>query len=987
MQNLSVGQAAKALGVSVDTLRRWDKAGKIQSTRTPGNQRRFVLGQNLPSSPAWIKIANITLTLLAIGLAGVLGMRIQKPTTKEIIHESVLPASTTVTQEAETAISPLASDLNMLFNSSFEAGVADHEPRGWTYILDSGADNTKVSNQSIRTGNYSLKFEKGSPDRLLALGVSQPTTKTINGRSYVYRLHVRTFNLVGNPTLRIGLIGGNAGDVYEDRSLGGTADWTPHSLVYESAALGKYPFIQIMNYQGGTIFVDDVTLSEKIPLTAAILGDAQAYASIANILYQSITKVGDGAVTVDADGNMYPTQGVGIGGSLGKESTRFGGLYSTNVNSSGDGTFSGDVGVNGGDLTTSATTFNLTNSNVTTLNIGSAATTVSLGASSGTVTVNSDLAVNGGDLTSGATTMNLFNSTATTLNIGEAATSINLGSTTGTLTLNNAAFNCTDCINFDDLSDSLSMDAAATITNGTTENLTITLSSTGDFVIEDVASDSSPFIIDEDGNIGMGTTNTTYKVNIGQSTTTAGETIRGIDISSSSFFINGSGTDSFGTATAIDVRPQAKGDGDTAVGLRAIPALENDSDDQYMYGVDVQLGTMGTSDEAYAVRVNDVDANIAGGSAYGVWVDIDDANLTTKYSIYVNSGSANSYFGSSVGIFETSPASGMELDVAGQIQLNLAGAQTSVALCGSHASGGGASVSDVEIVDCTGTPGADYMEMYPTEEGVEPGDVVVPSSNTTNTTTGETIAKLTNAVLPYQNNIIGIVSDPNNAGDFNSIGYNIRPEDRPMPIALSGRVPVKVATSSADIQIGDVITTSEESGRAMKAQRAGKTIGIALEPWTKNSGKNTVLLFVDPGWWQPGLDVAIDSSNNPFTTDGDLSVLGTATLGSTTIAGSLLVDGAVRIDSHGIEGIDGKLRLIGDLSIQGDSIGEAVVPKDATSVTVNSSAVSDNSRIFITPIGETDKPLFVASTSDGSFTVSLSSSASADIKFNWWVIN
>lgn len=40
-----------------------------------------------------------------------------------------------------------------------------------------------------------------------------------------------------------------------------------------------------------------------------------------------------------------------------------------------DGTFSGDVGVNGGDLTSSATTFNLLNANVLTLNIASAATT------------------------------------------------------------------------------------------------------------------------------------------------------------------------------------------------------------------------------------------------------------------------------------------------------------------------------------------------------------------------------------------------------------------------------------------------------------------------------------------------------------------------------------------------------------------------------------------------------------------------------------
>ena len=38
---LTPGQAASALGVSVDTLRRWEKAGRITARRTLGGQRRF----------------------------------------------------------------------------------------------------------------------------------------------------------------------------------------------------------------------------------------------------------------------------------------------------------------------------------------------------------------------------------------------------------------------------------------------------------------------------------------------------------------------------------------------------------------------------------------------------------------------------------------------------------------------------------------------------------------------------------------------------------------------------------------------------------------------------------------------------------------------------------------------------------------------------------------------------------------------------------
>lgn len=38
---LQIGEAAKLKGVSIDTLRRWEKSGKIQSVRTEGGHRRY----------------------------------------------------------------------------------------------------------------------------------------------------------------------------------------------------------------------------------------------------------------------------------------------------------------------------------------------------------------------------------------------------------------------------------------------------------------------------------------------------------------------------------------------------------------------------------------------------------------------------------------------------------------------------------------------------------------------------------------------------------------------------------------------------------------------------------------------------------------------------------------------------------------------------------------------------------------------------------
>jgi molybdopterin-binding protein len=52
--DLSVGEAAKALGVSADTLRRWDRAGKLRTRRDERNRRRVAQSEvrRLSARPA-----------------------------------------------------------------------------------------------------------------------------------------------------------------------------------------------------------------------------------------------------------------------------------------------------------------------------------------------------------------------------------------------------------------------------------------------------------------------------------------------------------------------------------------------------------------------------------------------------------------------------------------------------------------------------------------------------------------------------------------------------------------------------------------------------------------------------------------------------------------------------------------------------------------------------------------------------------------------
>ena len=42
---LSTSEAARHLGVSLSTIRRWSDAGHLHGSRTPGGQRRFTIEQ------------------------------------------------------------------------------------------------------------------------------------------------------------------------------------------------------------------------------------------------------------------------------------------------------------------------------------------------------------------------------------------------------------------------------------------------------------------------------------------------------------------------------------------------------------------------------------------------------------------------------------------------------------------------------------------------------------------------------------------------------------------------------------------------------------------------------------------------------------------------------------------------------------------------------------------------------------------------------
>lgn len=326
--------------------------------------------------------------------------------------------------------------------------------------------------------------------------------------------------------------------------------------------------------------------------------------------------------------------------------------------------------------------------------------------------------------------------------------------------------------------------------------------------------------------------------------------------------------------------------------------------------------------------------------AFGIGIDnnsdwsFDDITGAVKKIVVKDGATADIGLlpsGGNVGIGTSSPAAGMELDVAGQIQLNLAGTQTAVALCGSHTAGSGASVSDVEIVDCTGTPAADYAEMYPVAGPWEYGDVVSLSGETVVTKDGLRSPRLTRSSAPHQTTAFGVLSD--NHGDFSSVGYNIKAEDNPVPVALNGRVPVKISAENGPIQTGDYLTSSSTPGQAMKATTYGRVIGMALE----NGSDGTIMMVVQNFYYNPVTGTNLQGTNNQFET---LVVTGLTKVSSLEVTTDAKILGQLTVEND--------LTVKGVAKVAGISTATTAKSDDYTANNLDSTITADATTKAIT---------------------------------------
>ena len=445
----------------------------------------------------------------------------------------------------------------------------------------------------------------------------------------------------------------------------------------------------------------------------------------------------------------------------------------TNINNNLD--VDGDVNIDGGDLTVSTTTFNLANTNATTVNAFGTASTINMGAAGGTMTVandtvdlDGDLNVDGGDLTTNLTSFNLLNTSATTVNFAGAATTIEIGSASGTTNVNNN-LDVDGDVNIDggDLTASTTtfnlVNSTATTVNAFGDASTINMGAAGGTMT--VANDT----VDLDGDLNVD----------GGDITTSLTSFNLLNTNATTVNFAGAGTDiQIGAATGttninndLDVDGDVSIDGGdldgttTTFNLLATPTTVNFA----AAGTDIQIGSAtGTTNVNNDLDV-DGDVSIDGGDLDGTTSTFN--LLATPTTVNFAAAGTDVQIGSSTGTTNINN----DLDVDGDVNIDggdLTVSTTTFNLANTTATTvnfAGAATA-VEIGSSSGTTSVNNNLDVDGDVNVDGGDL------TTNQTTFNLIntnATTVNAFGAATNLNIGNSSTEVDFGDLRIVGSTI----------------------------------------------------------------------------------------------------------------------------------------------------------------------------------------------------------------------
>ncbi|MBI2071375.1 MAG: hypothetical protein HYT79_12370, partial [Elusimicrobia bacterium] len=319
------------------------------------------------------------------------------------------------------------------------------------------------------------------------------------------------------------------------------------------------------------------------------------------------------------------------------------------------------------------------------------------------------------------------------------------------------------------------------------------------------------FLVRGGGNVGVGTDAPAYKLDV-----QGGGVIRS---TGSAYFATTSGNVGINTNA-----PTYKLDVNGGAIVRSTLTVTNS-----VYASSSVIFTDMTADPTSAGELQRNGADIKWHDGTAVRTLLHGGNLGTTAILNQNTLQAGSTFYVSSGSVQN------DLVVWGKLGVGVGVANAKIAVVGGISASG-------QIRGGVGAP--DVAENITTsDEAIEAGDIVVADPKHR-----ERIIKSSRV---YQSGILGIISTKpgilTNA-DEGDIDGAITRDKKQRPLALAGRVPVKVSLENGTIAIGDYLTSSSKPGYAMKATEPGSVIGVALDNFDgKNSKEGKVLTFINLG--------------------------------------------------------------------------------------------------------------------------------------------
>jgi hypothetical protein len=122
--------------------------------------------------------------------------------------------------------------------------------------------------------------------------------------------------------------------------------------------------------------------------------------------------------------------------------------------------------------------------------------------------------------------------------------------------------------------------------------------------------------------------------------------------------------------------------------------------------------------------------------------------------------------------------------------------------------------------------GADFAEMLPAQDGLEPGDVLIIGAD----------GQLSRSTTPYQATVVGVFSS--RPGFVGGAGANDDLTGK-VPLAILGIVPVKASAGNGAIRPGDLLVSASTPGHTMRAgdnPPQGTVLGKALGELEEGTG-------------------------------------------------------------------------------------------------------------------------------------------------------